>query len=116
VTFQGSLFEAECAHSHRAELKERPSSIHYAREICSDCGRFLRWVPNPKTLLQRERNAQILTALSKRVDLDEWTREFVRSVSQLKSLSPKQQQILNKLDAELNANDRADNQHGAQMQ
>lgn len=64
---------------------------HYAKLVCSDCQRFLRWEPHPKTIRQETENARILTELSKLENLGSWEREFIRDITTHKHLSPKQQ-------------------------
>lgn len=93
---QGKFFQ-DCDHRHKAVVPEKRSSVHFAKQICSDCKKFLKWIPKPETLHRRMLNAETLTSLSKRDDLDEWTRHFVRSVSSIKNLTPKQQGILDDL-------------------
>jgi hypothetical protein len=70
-----------------------PGSIHHAKEVCADCGIFIRWLPKPETVERQKQNAEILTALAKK-PLPEWEREFVRTLATHKNISPKQQKIL----------------------
>lgn len=87
---QGTFFN-ECQHAHTVVTKEQHGP-HYARETCSDCRKFVRWVPKPETILQKQKNAEILTALSKLDDLNGWERQFIRDVVTHKNLSKKQQE------------------------
>jgi hypothetical protein len=94
---QGRLFK-ECAHEQTTVIRYPPSSPHYAKELCSKCRKFLRWIPKPETIQRQIQNTNTLGMLVLRIDdLDEWTRHFIRSVSGLKHLSPKQQQVLDDL-------------------
>jgi hypothetical protein len=93
---QGVLFK-ECEHRRTVILPEKRSSIHHAREVCADCRQFIGWVPKPETVRKRIENSETLAELCLRDDLDDWSRHFVRSVSGLKNLSPKQQKVLDNL-------------------
>src|SRR5215813_7090319 len=92
---QGTLFP-ECSHQNTETVLEK-SGPHYARELCAECRKFLRWLPNPKTVEQQERNDKILTGLAKVPNLNDWERRFVREVVTHKHISPKQQGQLNLL-------------------
>lgn len=87
------LLFPECAHYRVIQIPES-SGPHHAREVCSDCRKFLRWVPKPETLKRREENAAILTALAKREDLNAWERRFVRNLITHKNISPSQRATL----------------------
>jgi hypothetical protein len=90
---QGTLFQGECPHPHKVVVAEKRGP-HHAKLICKHCRKFLGWIPKPETLQRQQENARILTALSKLKDLPPWEREFVRDVSTLKHLSPRQQEKL----------------------
>ena len=93
---QPGLFP-ECQHAHTVETREPVSSMHYAREVCTDCKRFVRWIPRPETIQQRLKNRETLTSLAKLEGLDEWTRNFIRSLSSERHLSPRQQKKLDEI-------------------
>lgn len=92
---QSALF-GECLHRRTVIMPEKRGP-HHARETCSDCHKFIRWVPSPETIAKRIRNSEILTAVSKLDNLTEWEREFVRDVSRRKNVSPKQQETIDLL-------------------
>lgn len=92
---QSFLF-TECSHPHTQVVPEKRGP-HYAKLICTDCKRFLRWMPSPETIKRREENARILTMLAKSDGLSEWERQFVRDMSSHKNISPKQQALLYQL-------------------
>jgi hypothetical protein len=90
---QASLFEtSECDHRHTIVVPERRGP-HHAKLVCSDCRRFLKWIPSPENIRQQQENEKILTALAK-LNLPEWERKFVRDLVTHKRLSPKQQKKL----------------------
>lgn len=86
---QGRFF-GECTHGHTYFLPAQ-SGPHHGSAVCADCGKFMGWVAKPENIKQQEDNAKILTALSKLPNLPSWEREFVRTLSSIKHLSPKQQ-------------------------
>lgn len=86
---QATLFEADCPHEVVEEIF-LPSGPHYAKQVCRECRKFLRWSPKPETIHRREENKAILTALAKR-ELPEWERCFVRELARCRDLSPRQQ-------------------------
>jgi|SRR5215469_18379577 len=92
---QGQLFKT-CSHEHTQVVPEKRGP-HYAKLVCIDCKKFLRWMPSPESLKRREENARILTALVKRDGLSEWERQFVRDMSSHENISPKQQALLYQL-------------------
>ena len=84
---------------HRATVTERPPDTHrhYARLTCALCGRFLRWLPRPETIERQKLNGFRIAKLTMQEGLTGWEREFVRSVSQQRKLSPRQQAVLDSL-------------------
>jgi hypothetical protein len=89
---QATLF-GECQHTRTVVIPEK-RGLHHARRVCSDCNKFLGWVPKPETVQRLRDNAEILTALSKIDHLAEWEREFIRQLSTHKNITPKQQNEL----------------------
>ena len=86
-----------CTHLiSRLELMPQ-GHAHFAREICSQCRAFLRWVPRPETLERQRVNAFPLAKLSMHPGLSDWERRFVRDVSKNRRLSPKQQALILRL-------------------
>ncbi len=92
---QGTLFQ-ECSHPHKVVVPEKRGP-HHARLICKHCKKFFGWIPSPENVRRQKENAQILTALSKLEKLPPWERQFVRSLSGAKHLSPKQQSTLEQM-------------------
>jgi hypothetical protein len=86
----------EHANTRVEQLAEGP---HHAKEICSDCGRVLRWIAKPATVERHRLNGIRLARLGMCDRLTHWERNFIRSVSQQRKLSPKQQEIVDRLAA-----------------
>lgn len=73
---------------------------HFAAEQCSQCGCHLRWVPRPQNVERQRSNAFRLARLAMCDGLTHWERGFVASVAKQKKVSPKQQQIIDRLCAD----------------
>jgi len=73
--------------------------VHYAAESCVVCGRHIRWLPRPETIERRRLNGFRVARLVMCERLTRWEQHFVREVSLLKKLSPRQQAIVNELAA-----------------
>jgi hypothetical protein len=92
--------QVNCAHTYTLTVYEPKGSIHYARLVCGECGWFLRFIPRPENTARRLGNEFKLLKLSMAPGLDDWEREFVQSASRrADKLSPKQQDILDRLAA-----------------
>lgn len=87
---------AECQHES-VKFTPTPHLSHYGREDCAACGKFLRWAPRPETIAQRGRNFDTISALQS-AELSAWETSFIESLlRQGNKLTPKQQEVLNKL-------------------
>ena len=93
-------FYQRCSHSAKKIERMPPGHIHFAAEQCADCGRLLRWLPRPGTIQRRRLNAFRLARLLMCDKLNSWERGFVRDLSQRRKLSPKQQEIIDRLCAQ----------------
>jgi hypothetical protein len=90
------LLFPDCKHSV-IQTVPTPELQHFAKEVCADCGAFLRWLPKPENLeRQKERQAQIeeLRATGR---LSDWEREFLATISAQRTLSPKQTDRFNEM-------------------
>jgi hypothetical protein len=88
------LLFPDCSHSV-IQTVFTPELQHFAKEVCADCGAFLRWLPKPENIeRQKERQTQIeeLQATGK---LSAWEREFVATIIGQRTLSPKQAERFN---------------------
>jgi hypothetical protein len=90
----------ECQHDTKVLHREPQGSQHYGRELCEDCGAFLRWIPKPETVEAREFRAARIARLSMIQKLPEWERGFIKSVAKSRKLSPKQIAIIDRLAAD----------------
>ena len=89
-------FAQACRH-HVTRTERLPGHVHFAREVCVVCGRFLRWSAKPATLEGQRSNGFRIAKLTMQEGLTPWEREFLRSVAHQPRLSPRQQEILDKL-------------------
>ena len=86
-----------CRHEIRRFAIMPQGHTHFAQEVCGLCGRWLRWVPRPANVERQKLNAFRLAKLAMCDGLTNWERGFVASVSKQKKVSPKQQQIIDRL-------------------
>jgi len=91
--------QQECEHSE-TRIEQLANGPHHAKEVCSDCGQVLRFVPKPATIERQHTNAFRLAKLAMSPVLTSWERGFVKSVSQHRKLSPRQQDCLDRIYAE----------------
>ena len=75
--------------------------VHYARVTCTICGRFLRWLPSPRSIELRKLNAAMLRKLLAAESLTKWEQGFVErlsaSLSRGKRFSPRQEAWLGRV-------------------
>jgi hypothetical protein len=88
-----------CEHEETRVAIEPPGSVHFAKEICLNCDRVLRWLPKPATVTRCRRNGLRLARLGMCDRLTHWERNFVLGISGRAKLSPKQQAIIDRLAA-----------------
>lgn len=86
-----------CKHRATVTQQEPPGATHFSREICLQCGAFVRWLPKPSTIERRTLNSFRLARLGMCEGLPKWERSFVHHVSQQRKLSPKQQALVERL-------------------
>lgn len=89
----------QCEHSE-TRIEQLATGPHFAREVCRSCDRVLRWLPKPQTVERQSTNAFRLAKLAMSPVLTSWERGFVKSVSQHRKLSPRQQDCLDRIYAE----------------
>lgn len=86
----------ECKHEN-TEIIETPELIHYGKEVCKDCGRFIKWVSKPDKPSYKEECAFMLDRALKQFP----DNSFVSSLSTYfvnnKSLSKKQFEALKRM-------------------
>jgi hypothetical protein len=87
-----------CQHDTRVLKKFLPSeSLHYAKEVCGDCGAFIRFVPRAGTVETQKLHAARIARLAMCDSLNGWEREFLKSIASHPKLSPRQQACLDKI-------------------
>lgn len=96
----GSGVTQACTHSNTVVELMPQGHPHHAREVCTTCRRFIRWSAKPTTLDRRTLNSFRIARLGMCEGLSKWERGFVRDISQRRKLSPKQQQIIDRLCAD----------------
>jgi hypothetical protein len=88
---------AVCPHSAIFSELAPAGHLHHAAERCADCGAYIRRLPKPETVERRRLNVLRLKDLTRCARLSSWERAFVRSVSQLGRVSPRQQRVVDSL-------------------
>ena len=73
-----------------------PSGKHYAKQTCSKCGHFLKWLPNPKITEEcNERIKKIDEIIKKHGEaLGEKKIKFLEGVKSIRFLTPRQFEYL----------------------
>jgi len=94
-----SPLQAGCEHCNTITQRLK-AGIHYGKVTCLHCGGFVGWAPKPATLERRKLLGFTLVRLGIHPGLSEWERRFVRDLAQRKKISPKQQQIVDRLCAD----------------
>jgi hypothetical protein len=82
-----------CEHAN-TRVERLANGPHHAKEWCTDCGQILRWMPKPETIERQRYNALHIARLLMSEGLSEWERNFLKSITPLKKLSPRQQACL----------------------
>jgi hypothetical protein len=88
----------QCAHNATRIVMLPPTSRHYARLECAECGAFLKFLPTPENAERRKLNGFRLAKLQMCPGLNSWERQFIQSIArQGNKLSPKQQPVFDRL-------------------
>jgi hypothetical protein len=91
---------ATCRHLHTEDrLIEQPSH-HYAKRICQDCGRQLRYLPSPEAKARRLKNAILIEKLlAMEMALEVWETNFIQRCIHTHNykLKPADQDLLEEL-------------------
>ena len=93
----GDALAQACTHKSTVTVREPPGRTYFSKEVCIVCGAFLRWLPKHPTIERPTLNSFKLAKLAMRPELTHWERKFLRSISHRTRLSPKQQQIIDRL-------------------
>jgi hypothetical protein len=86
----------DCEHAN-TRIEQLANGPHFGKEICTDCGRVLRWIPKPQTIERHRFNSLRLVKLAMHSGLSPFERAFVDNISKRRKLSPKQQALLDRL-------------------
>jgi hypothetical protein len=81
-----------CLHQTLVKVINDPPSVHYGKLICSQCGRFIKWIPNPHTI---ERVIQQEVLINQMIDvyhtrMSSYEIIFLSDIKSNKFLLPKQ--------------------------
>ena len=81
----------DCKHEHTVIIKT-PELQHYGKEVCKDCGKFIKWVSEPNKLSVKEKCELIMPVLEKRANgsKSEFFQSIIKQWHQKGKLSPKQ--------------------------
>jgi hypothetical protein len=91
---------SSCRHTELFTEKMPAGYIHHARVVCAQCRKVLKWLAKPATIEHRRLNSYRLAKLAMCDRLTRWEQSFVENVSQRKTLSPRQQRVVDRLVAE----------------
>ncbi len=83
---------------------EMPDRCHFGAIRCNQCDHFVKWQSKPENLDVQKRRQTTIAALLKSPKLSQWEREFLQGLK-AKKLSPKQQEILNRIKNEVGGQD-----------
>lgn len=86
-----------CTHSVTVTERLPDGSPHFSKEICIQCGAFVRWLPKPQNVERRTLNSFKLAKLAMVEGLSKWERSFVADISKRRKLSPKQEALVERL-------------------
>jgi hypothetical protein len=90
-----------CASSQINLVRMPDDSLHYAAHRCAGCDTFRGWEPKPANQeKQRHQQKRVITLLQS-PNLSQWEREFLLNVQYRRSLSPKQLQVLTRIEAKV---------------
>lgn len=74
-------------------------TAHYAALRCGQCDCFLGWMQKPETEEKRRDLVVRIDKLIKAPGLTQWEKEFLLSLKKQKKLSPRQAEVLAKVEA-----------------
>lgn len=70
---------------------------HYGRLVCGDCGKFISWIRDPDVCLSHANRKQAIDSMLATASLNQWERDFLANIRELRNLSPKQSDIYQKI-------------------
>jgi len=88
--------------SDRINAVRMPSyHTHHAALKCGQCDRFIAWMQKPETEGKRRDLAVRIDRLGKAPRLTHWERDFLQSLKNQKKVSPRQQEVLARIEAKV---------------
>lgn len=88
--------------STKITIVQMPKGVaHYAALRCGQCDCFLGWMQKPETEEKRRDLAARIDKLVKAPELTQWEKEFLLSLKKQKKLSPRQAEVLAKVEAKV---------------
>ena len=92
--------------SSQINLVRMPDDFfHYAARRCAGCDTFQGWESKPANQEKRWQQQKRVNKLLRSPNLSQWEREFLLSVQYGRSLSPKQLQVLTRIEAKVGDQD-----------
>ena len=79
----------------KTRTQDKQNFPHYAKLVCADCGKFHRWLKDPKVTAEyEERVKDIDTLLSNGFNLGLWEENFLLNIKPLRTLTDNQKSKL----------------------
>lgn len=94
-----------CGSSQINLVRMPDRSLHYAARRCAECDTFRGWQPKPANQEKQWHQQKRVIMLLQSPILSQWEREFLLSVQYRRSLSPKQQKVLVRIEAKVGGQD-----------
>lgn len=99
---QSELYCCPNCGSNKISTVRMPSyHTHYAALKCGTCDCFIKWEPKPTTVGKRQQQQQTVNHLLQAKGLTDPEREFLETVRGKGKLSPRQQEVLAKIEAKV---------------
>ena len=78
-----------------------PNTHHYAKLVCDDCDRWIRWLPNPHNTVGYDLRTEQIKDLLETDRINDYERRFLNHIKDVRHLTPHQRVFLNNLLAQL---------------
>jgi hypothetical protein len=86
-----------CQHKFTRIERMPEGFVHHSKEVCQQCGRVLRWVPDPRNVERRKLLCAYVARLLTAQGLTRWEKGFVDSLRSQAKFSPRQEEVLGNL-------------------
>ena len=80
----------------------REPTNHYGRLVCSDCGRWLAWVPKPEKVTAQLQRNDFIQGLLLSSRLNSWEREFLNTIKSKSWLTLRQKHKFDQISLKIN--------------